>query len=108
MSINYIDLGLIDSECRVTFEAENNLDFRLGTGKLRYTRVAAEGDLAVVSRIGEDVYELRIVRQDSESFSTLNQYAVHFVGHQGKRYGYLSNAELSRITGLALGSNQTI
>jgi hypothetical protein len=31
INMHYVDLGIVDTECRVTFEAENNLDFRLGT-----------------------------------------------------------------------------
>src|SRR6185437_5375720 len=42
VSMNYINLG-IEKACRITFEAENNLDFRLGTGPLRYSRLAEEG-----------------------------------------------------------------
>ena len=43
--LHYLDIGVTDNKCRVTFEAENNLDFRLGTGKLRYTNVAEADDL---------------------------------------------------------------
>ena len=55
----YLGLKLTARNTRVTFEAEDNLDFRLGTGPLRYTRVAREGDLAAVTRVGEDEYEVR-------------------------------------------------
>ncbi|MBJ6911829.1 hypothetical protein JG661_21425, partial [Vibrio cholerae] len=50
ITLDYIDLGIRREE-RVTFEAENNLDFRLGTGALRYSGIAAPGDLACLSRI---------------------------------------------------------
>ena len=41
INMNYIDLNLVQ-EARVTFEADNNLDFRLGTGAFRYTKKAKE------------------------------------------------------------------
>ena len=102
--MNYVDLGIIDNECRVTFEAENNLDFRLGTGKLRYTNCAAEGDYAAISRVGERDYELRIFRQGTAHETAVSPYALHFIGHQGKKYGFLSNAEFERATGIRVGA----
>ena len=60
VAMNYIDLGTVDARCRVTFEAENNLDFRLGTGPLRHSGLASEGDLAAISRVGEGSYEMRL------------------------------------------------
>lgn len=50
--MNYIDLNLVQ-EARVTFEADNNLDFRLGTGAFRYTKKAKENDLALITRLSE-------------------------------------------------------
>lgn len=101
--MNYVDLGVVDNECRVTFEAENNLDFRLGTGKLRYTKCAGEGDLAAISRIGENDYELRIFRQGTALAENVAPYALHFIGHQGKKYGFLSNMEFEKTTGIRPG-----
>lgn len=95
--MNYVDIDLLDNECRVTFEAENNLDFRLGTGKLRYSKIAKEGDLAAITRISEYNYELRIIKQESDLYSTLIQYAINFIGHRGKKYGYISNSEFKKI-----------
>lgn len=103
VTMNYIDLGVVDDSCRVTFEAENNLDFRLGTGLLRYSGLAAEGDLAAISRIGETDYELRLYRQGSREHATLIPYAVNFIGHQGKQYGYMSNVEFNALVGLRVG-----
>lgn len=97
INMNYVDLDIIDNECRVTFEAENNLDFRLGTGKLRYTKIANEGDLAAISRISEFDYELRIIPNRLESYSRLIPHAINYIGHKGKRFGYISNAEFTRI-----------
>lgn len=100
----YPDLNLVDRECRVTYEAENNLDFRLGTGPLRYTRAAAEGDLACISRISETVYEIRIFREGTREFAALQGYAANFIGHQGKRYGIVDNSDFSRLAHVTLGS----
>lgn len=97
INMNYIDLGIIDEECRVTFEAENNLDFRLGTGRLRNTRLADEGDLASITRISETDYELRIIKYRSTLYDRLIPYAINFIGHRGKKYGYISNTEFRRI-----------
>ena len=90
--MNYIDLG-ITQPARVTFEADNNLDFRLGTGAFRYTKKADENDLAVISRISEYDYEIRIVPQKSKQYSRLLAYATTYIGNYGKRFGYISNDE---------------
>lgn len=98
--MNYININQVDDQCRVTFEAENNLDFRLGTGLLRYSSVADEGDLAAISRVGKANYQLRLYRQGTPQYAALFPYAVHMVGHQGKRYGYIPNAEFAAAVGL--------
>jgi len=90
--MRYVDLNLVANENRVTFEAENNLDFRLGTGPLRYTKLAAEGDVAAISRIGDAEYELRIFRRGSREYEALLPYTVTNIGHRGKRYGYIENS----------------
>lgn len=97
VTMRYIDLGIEDSECRVTFEAENNLDFRLGTGQLRGTGIAQEGDLALITRVAESVYETRIAREGSVLFNRFSPYATTYIGHQGKRYGYIANNEFRRL-----------
>ncbi len=97
IQLEYVDLGITDTGCRVTFEAENNLDFRLGTGPLRYTRVASEGDLAAITRTGHDTYQLRILPTTSAAFAALSPYAVTFIEHQGKRYGSIPNDEFAGI-----------
>ena len=103
INMNYIDLGVVADACRVTFEAENNLDFRLGTGPLRYTGIAAEGDVAAISRVGEKNYELRIFREGSREHARLMPYAVNFIGHQGKKYGYIANADFNTIINARVG-----
>jgi len=90
--MRFVALGH-EETVRVTFEAENNLDFRLGTGPLRYTGLAKEGDIAAISRVGESSYELRLYEQGSTAFAALAPYATNFIGHQGKRYGFISNQE---------------
>jgi len=100
INMNYVDLGRVDDRCRVTFEAENNLDFRLGTSPLRYSRLAKEGDLAAISRVGEISYELRLYRQGTPMHDALRPYTIHMIGHQGKRYGYIPNSEFAATVGL--------
>lgn len=104
ISMNYIDLDRVETDCRVTFEAENNLDFRLGTGALRYSGLAQEGDMATVTRIGEMNYEMRLFRQGSPQYNALITYAVHLIGHRGKRYGYMTNAEFTQVSNAAVGT----
>lgn len=97
IKLKYLDLGITDPNCRVTFEAENNLDFRLGTGPLRYSKTANKGDLAAITRTGYDTYQLRIFQKNSPAFVALSPYAVTFIGHKGKQYGSLSNDEFDKI-----------
>lgn len=102
IQMNFVDIGR-EEEVRVTFEAENNLDFRLGTGPYRYTGVAREGDLAAISRVGESRYELRIYHQGTDLFRRLSPYAINFIGHQGKQYGFISNQEFQDAIGARIG-----
>ena len=104
--MSYVDSGIVDDTCRVTFEAENNLDFRLGTGKLRNTRLAQANDLALISRVGESEYELRIVKHDSPEHAVLRPYAVAEIGHRGKRYGFVSNKQTNDLIGTRLPTKE--
>ncbi len=90
VNMRYIDIGE-EHESRVTFEAENNLDFRLGTGPLRYSQVARRGDIAAITRVNERRYELRLYNPASWQYAELAPYAIHFIGNRGKRYGFLAN-----------------
>lgn len=90
IDIDFKDLNIIE-KCRVTFEAENNLDFRLGTSPLRATNTASEGDLATITRVGDTRYELRIFRQGSQAYQAFVPFAIHFIGHRGKKYGFIPN-----------------
>ena len=103
VTLHYIDLRQTDYNCRVTFEAENNLDFRLGTGFLRNKRLAKRNDLACISRVGEAEYELRIVPSNSNVYMDLLTYAVSFIGHQGKQYGFIENQQFEDVLGIRLG-----
>jgi hypothetical protein len=104
VNIRFVDLK-VERAVRVTFEAENNLDFRLGTAPFRYTKLASPGDLAVISRINEKEYEMRIVRSDSPQYEPLRKYAVNEIGHEGKRYGYLQNVDLEKLLNIRLPRN---
>lgn len=103
VTLHYIDLDVTDRTCRVTYEAENNQDFRLGTGDLRYKQLAHKGDLACISRIGEDEYELRIIPKESIHYKILLSYAINYIGHQGKQYGFIENQLFEEITHSRVG-----
>jgi len=101
INVNYIDLNVTSTE-RVTFEAENNYDFRLGTSTLRYTRIASINDMAVISRISDRDYEMRIYKPGSEEYRKLIPYATNFIGNRGKKYGYIPNDTLTGTIGITL------
>jgi hypothetical protein len=92
VTAHFVDIEVIQ-KVRVTYEAENNFDFRFGAGPYRYTKRAQKGDLAAITRTDEDQYEVRIVRQGTPLHAIFAPYAVTFIGHQGKRYGFMPNAE---------------
>ncbi|MFC1917839.1 restriction endonuclease [Chloroflexota bacterium] len=102
INIFYADLGLFCRDSRVTFEIANNVDFRLGTGPLRYTGLAKEGDIATISRISENNYEIRIFRQNTPEYNSLLPYATTFIGHKEKRIGYLENDRYEQEIGISL------
>lgn len=102
IELDFVDLGCKE-KVRVTFEAENNLDFRLGTGPLRYSGLAQTGDLAAISRVGETRYELRLYGQATAAHRALTPYAIHFIGNRGKQYGFISNQEFQAISGTRVG-----
>ena len=96
IEMDFVDLGRKE-EVRVTFEAENNLDFRLGTGPLRHSGLAQTGDLAAISRVGETRYELRLYGQETATHQALAPYAINFIGNRDKQYGFISNQEFQKI-----------
>ena len=96
IEMEYVDLK-IKEQVRVTYEADNNLDFRLGTGALRYTKIASPDDLACLTRIGESNYQLRIINQQNSKYSILEKYAINYIGNRGKRYGYIDNIQFFKF-----------
>ncbi len=101
ITLRYLDLGKTHTG-RVTFEAENNLDFRLGTGLLRSTQLASKGDIACISRTGEAKYELRIFKKGSQNYDKLLPFATSFIGHQGKQYGFIENQQFEALVNVRL------
>ena len=99
IELEYVDLNIKCSQ-RVTYEAGNNLDFRLGTGPLRYTRIADEGDMAAITRLKEREYQLRIFKSGTPEFNSLSRYAITYTGNRGKRFGYIQNDDFLRILNL--------
>ena len=99
-------MDILAEGSRVTFEAGNNVDFRLGTPKYRYTRIAQIGDMALISRISEYNYEVRIFRQGSSEFNKLSPYATNFIGNRQKRLGYITNKRLEETLGIKLISKK--
>lgn len=93
INIKYMDLLGKIFKSRVTFEADNNLDFRLETAALRYTKLADENDIAALTRTGEYDYELRIITKNNPAYGALIGYATSYIGQKGKRFGYISNSE---------------
>jgi hypothetical protein len=104
INLHYVDLDIFE-ETRVTFEAENNYDFRLGTSRYRYTKIAQPGDLAAITRISEYNYQIRIFPQNTQQFRILSPYAITFIGHEGKRYGFISNEQFERNLNVKLPSS---
>jgi hypothetical protein len=103
-----MDIAVTDHDCRVTFEAENNLDFRLGTGALRFTEIAEEGDMAALSRVGDSEYELRVLPEGSPNFNALLPWAIRPVGHRGKRCGFIDNERLAELIGVSVPADEVV
>jgi hypothetical protein len=104
INLHYVGLQLVQKDTRVTFEAGNNVDFRLGTGKFRNTSMASIGDMAVISRISEYDYEIRIFLKGTQNFEKLIPYATNFIGIREKKIGYLNNDIFEQETGIGLTS----
>jgi hypothetical protein len=97
IKVNYIDLGITDDDTRVTFEAGNNVDFRLGTGPLRYTRAVAPEDMVAISRRAFAEYDLKVIKKDSQLYNNLKRYLINYIGNRGKMYGYIPNDEYDKV-----------
>jgi hypothetical protein len=50
-----------------------------------------EGDIAAITRRANAEYDLKIYRQGSEEFKKLEKYLITYIGHRGKKYGYIPN-----------------
>ena len=96
IDINFKNIN-VKKEVRITFEADNNLDFRLGVGPLRGTNVAQPGDLFALERISEKEYNLQIFNAKSSEFNNLIPYCVNFIGNRGKKYGMISNDDFKSL-----------
>lgn len=94
--VNFKDLGKT-KEVTITFEAENNLDFRLGTGPLRYSKLAKSGDIACLSRISDNHYDLHIIDDNHLKYNEIMTYATTFVGGKNKRYGFIENNKFNKL-----------
>lgn len=96
INVDFLDIGK-KKQVRVTFEAYNNLDFRLGVGPLRATGVAAKGDMAVLDRVGHRDYRLRIIDGTSKEAKRIRPYLIHKAGHRGKRYGMVPRKLIKKL-----------
>jgi len=96
IKVNYLDLNMAE-DTRVTYELGNNVDFRLGTSPLRGTQLADEGDIMALSRRANAMYDLKIIRNDSQQYRDLNKYLINFIGNRGKKYGYIPNEIFDRV-----------
>jgi len=97
VKIKYLDLGGLEEESRVTYEAGNNVDFRLGTGSLRNTKVAEEGDIAAITRTANAEYDLKIYKKGTDDFKKLEKFMVTYIGHRGKKYGYIPTEFFEKV-----------
>lgn len=99
IELRYLDLEAVDKNTRVTFEAGNNVDFRLGTGLLRYSKLAQPGDIAAISRRANAIYDLKIIKRGTEKYLQLEKYLINFIGHRNKKYGYVPNETFDKVMG---------
>lgn len=91
ITINYPQLDLKEIASKVTFEMDNNMDFRfLTTANVNNTQVADEGDLALIVKIGDAEYDIYFIsKSDGNEFIVLDSYATRYIGNKGKRYGFV-------------------
>ena len=99
--LSYPQLKISDIKGRVTFEAENNMDFRfLTTHSVYGTKIAYPDDLAVIKRISSKQYEVFFISsKKTKEYTQLNSYATRYVGHRGKRYGFINKKTYEAIVG---------
>ena len=99
INMDYVDIGKME-QSKVTFEADNNLDFRLGTGTLRYTKIANKDDIALITRLSEYDYQLKKKKKNNHLYQTFRRYAVNYIGNQGKMYGFMDNSIVYGLLGI--------
>lgn len=98
LELSYPQLNQTGLKGRVTFEADNNLDFRfLTTAKVYGTNVAKENDLAVIKNTGDNNYEVIFVKEGTPEYIALSSYATDYIGNRGKRYGFIEKSTYDTI-----------
>lgn len=97
ININFKNISK-KQDVRITFEADNNQDFRLGVGPLRNTNLAKSGDLFALQRMSENEYTLEIFEQNTITYNKLIPYCTNFIGNKGKKYGMISNDDFNDLT----------
>lgn len=96
VEVDFLNIGQT-KKVTVTFEAYNNKDFRLLVSPLKGTKVAKEGDIAILYRVGADQYKLKVLDARSRDAGRLRPYMITFVGHKGKRYGFVPIGMVKRL-----------
>lgn len=96
ITINFMDIG-IRKVCKVSCIQDTFLEFFLGTDILRFSKIADEQDLALITRTDLYNYELRIIKRNSLFYKSFLNHADNFNESSDKQYGYLSNYEVKRI-----------
>lgn len=98
IAVKYPQLKQIHEKASVTFEAGNNLDFRLNTGVLKwkakpwYGKIDVDvGDLAIITRNSDDTYSIVIVPKKAKGFhKSASMYATNYISKQSeKRVGLI-------------------
>lgn len=88
IQVEFVDVGET-ADCTVTFEAYNNLDFRLLTSPLKGTGLADAGDMMILRRRKEREYVLKVLGDGTPEHATLLPYLIHPIGIKDKRYGWV-------------------
>lgn len=94
VQVVFIDIG-VTSDCRVIYDEYSPYRFRLETGALRFSKIAYENDLAVLSRISINKYQLRIIKFGSSLYSPFISYAN--IKQNNKYYGYIPNDKVVKM-----------
>lgn len=96
--LSYPQLKISGKKGRVTFEAENNMDFRFLTTNVVYrTKIAYPEDLAVIKKVADKQYEVVFISSKTKEYTQLNSYATRYIGNKGKRYGFINKETYKAI-----------